>query len=81
MTKRDNQEEENIIEQEESSAPEIYKGLVKECYYISKHTHTSYSDTLNMTPTERRYWIDFINEDFKRNEEELRKIRDKNQQQ
>ena len=45
--------------------PHRYKEIVKERWYISKHTNTSYSDTGNITPLEREYLIEFINEDLK----------------
>ena len=41
-----------------------YKEIVKERYMISKHTNTSYIDTLNITPTERTYFLHFIVEDL-----------------
>lgn len=47
-------------------APQRYKDLVRERYIISKYTHTSYSDTANITPIERQYLLDMISEDLQR---------------
>lgn len=49
--------------------PTRYKEIAKERYLISKHTHTSYDDTLNITPTERNYLLEFIAEDLQKEKE------------
>lgn len=36
---------------------------------ISKHTNTSYIDTLNITPVERTYLLQFIVEDLTKQKE------------
>ena len=41
--------------------PKHFKELVKECYYISDSLHTSYTDVLDLSYTERVYLIEFIN--------------------
>ena len=41
-----------------------FKEIAKERYMISKHTNTSYSDTANITPSERAYILQFIVEDL-----------------
>lgn len=46
--------------------PVRYRDIVKERYLISKHCHTSYMDTGEMTPLEREYMLEFLYEDFKR---------------
>lgn len=38
---------------------------------ISKHTNTSYSDTANITPSERAYILQFIVEDLTQQKEIL----------
>lgn len=53
-------------------APELYKELVRECYIITKNTNTSYTDLMNITPTERHYLLEFIKEEF----EQVKKMRD-----
>lgn len=57
--------------------PERYKDIVKERYLISRHINTSYSDLDNITPLERRYLLDFIEDDLKRRHEEMQKARQK----
>lgn len=58
-------------------APEIYKELVRECYIISKNMNTSYTDLMNITPTERHYLLEFIKEEF----EQVKKARDEQMEQ
>jgi len=53
--------------------PILYKRLVKEAYYITKNTSTSYSEVLDMTPTERKLILDFLTEEFTKNQEALEK--------
>ena len=50
-----------------------YQQLVEERYLISKHIHTSYLDVGKVTPTERKYLLEFIKKDLERDKE----IRDK----
>ena len=59
----------------EPYAPWKYKQLVKELYIISKNIHTSYTELLDISPTERDYLIQFIVDDMKKSEEDLSKIR------
>lgn len=49
--------------------PFRYKQIVKERYFIAKHANISYSDTGNITPTERKYLLDFIAYEIKRQNE------------
>lgn len=42
--------------------PKRFKELVRECWYISDQTHTSYADVLDLSVAERIYLIRFINE-------------------
>lgn len=53
--------------------PIRYKEIVKERWYIAKHSNIPYSDTENMTPAERNYILEFISEDFQRNKEAMEK--------
>ena len=55
--------------------PTRYKQIVRERYFISKNINTSYEDTGLITPLERDYLLEFIDEDLKRTKEML----DKNQ--
>lgn len=52
--------------------PVRFKEIVKERYLISKHTNTSYGDTGKITPTEKSYLLEFINNDLKRAQEMLK---------
>lgn len=53
--------------------PYRYRQLVNDRYYITKHTHISYTDTGLMTPTERRMIIEFINKDIAAQNEAIQK--------
>ena len=49
--------------------------LVRDCYLVSKHCHTSYADVLELTPRERYMLLTLIAEDIqKKNEVEQRFI-------
>jgi hypothetical protein len=45
-----------------SYGPKRYKEIVKECWYISDNTSTSYTDVLDLSFQERFYLIEYINE-------------------
>ena len=45
-------------------APERLKQLVKERYYIAKNCNTSYTDTGKMSFLERKYLLEFIQEEM-----------------
>ena len=42
--------------------PQRYKEIVKECWYISDQTNTSYADVLDLSYQERAYLIECIAE-------------------
>jgi hypothetical protein len=50
-------------------APIRYKELVKERYLISRYMNTSYTDLGQLTPTERKYIIEFILNENKSSEQ------------
>lgn len=58
--------------------PELYKELVRECYIITKNTNTSYTDLMDITPTERHYLLEFIKEEIdqahKMKEEQMKQL-------
>ena len=56
--------------------PQRYKNIAKERYIISKHTNTSYDGTLNITPLERGYILEFITDDLQRQKELYDKARE-----
>ena len=60
-----------LTKQGKPYGPERYKEIVKERFIITKNVNTSYDDTGKMTPLERRYVLDFIEEDLKRTKEIL----------
>lgn len=45
-------------------APIRFKEIVKERYLISKTINTSYNDLGEITPAERRYLLEFIQEEL-----------------
>jgi diketogulonate reductase-like aldo/keto reductase len=55
--------------------PQRYKQIVKECYYITKNTNTSYSDILMMHPSEREFMLEFITDEMKRMQEQMDKFK------
>ena len=44
--------------------PERYKVISRERYFISKNANISYGDTGEMSPTERKYILQFIIDDL-----------------
>ena len=44
--------------------PKRLHQLVKERYYIAKHCNTSYTDTGKLSYIERKYLLEFINEEM-----------------
>ena len=65
------------IKNGDAYGPKLYKELVRECYIITKNTNTSYTDLMNITPTERHYLLQFIKEEF----EAARKMREEQMEQ
>lgn len=57
--------------------PIRYKQIVKECYYITKNTSTSYTEALELSPTEREYLITFLVDEVKKSQEALEKAKEK----
>ena len=47
----------------------LYESIVKERYIISNNLSTSYTDTANITPLERKLLLNFIIEDLKKRKE------------
>lgn len=46
--------------------PYRYKQIVREAYAISKNTSTSYADVMKLTPNERTYLLEFLDEEARR---------------
>ena len=57
------------------SAPDQYKDIVHQRYLISKHTNTSYMDTLKITPIERQYIFQFITDELVKQKEAYDKLK------
>lgn len=54
-----------------------FNQIIEECYVISKVIHTSYLDLMDISVMEKDKMLEFINEENKRNQEELDKIKRK----
>ena len=54
-----------------------YQQIIDESYIISKVIHTSYTDILDISIRERDRMIELINEENKRNQEDLDKLKAK----
>lgn len=52
-------------------APVRYKEIVRERYYISKHCNTSYNDIGEITPTERAYLLEFIEQEMEQTQKAI----------
>ena len=57
--------------------PIRYKEIVRERFFISKHSNISYSDTGKMSPTERELIKGFIISDLKEQQKIIDKINNK----
>ena len=58
--------------------PIRFKQIVKEIYILCKQLNSSYTDLLDITPTERDLLINFIVEENKKSEEAMEKIKAEN---
>lgn len=61
-------------------APYRFKQIVMECYRISHRINTSYTDLYNITPLERKYILNLIELEDKKQKEELEKLRLKSEE-
>lgn len=61
----------------EPYGPWKYKQLVRECYLISKNCNTSYSDLMDITPTERAYLLQLISDEIKKSQEAVEEAKQK----
>lgn len=50
-------------------APIRFRELAKECFVITRNLNTSYVDTLQISPTERKYLIGFLLDEAKQREQ------------
>ena len=59
--------------------PIRYKAICKEMYLIAKNSSLSIEDIKKMTPLERNYFFEFVENDAKRAKEQYDKITNKAQ--
>jgi hypothetical protein len=57
--------------------PKRFKDLVRECWFISDNTNTSYTDVLDLSCLERRYLINFIHEKHEATKEAIEAVKAK----
>lgn len=57
--------------------PKRFKEIVKERYLISKNLNTSYNEVGQITPIEREYLLEFLNDEAKRSQDLIDKQRNK----
>ena len=58
--------------------PIRFKQIVQERYLISKNINTSYNDTGKITPTERRYLLEFMYEEMEKTKKMIEEKKQKN---
>lgn len=58
-------------------AQKKFRELAREKYIISKHTNTPYQSVNDLTPTERRYILEFITDDLQRQNDAYEKAKNK----
>ena len=51
--------------------PKRFKEIMEDCWFISKHINTSYTDIYQISPLERKYLIDIIKEGARLENEEI----------
>lgn len=54
-----------------------FNQIIEECYYISKFINTSYLDLMEISVIERDTLLELINEQNKRDQEEIDKMKQK----
>jgi hypothetical protein len=60
--------------------PKRYREIVRECWYVSDNTNTSYADVLDLSYIERMYLLRFIHEKQEATREALEQAKARNQQ-
>jgi len=55
--------------------PIRYKQIVNECYTLTKNAGVTYSDVMGMTPVEREYYLDFLQAEYQRQQEQIERAR------
>ena len=67
-----------MTESGEPYGPIRYKELVRERCYLAKSLNTSYIDTGKFTPLERKYMIQYLQEEYKKTQEALENVKANN---
>lgn len=57
--------------------PKRFKEIVKECWFISDHIHTSYNDVLDMSFQERIYLSEYIHDKIEATNKAIEEIKQK----
>lgn len=52
-----------------------FNQIIEECFYISKFINTSYLDLMEISVKEKNTMIEIINEENRKNQEEIEKIK------
>lgn len=60
--------------------PKRYGEIAKECYLISKHTHTSYNEVLEISPMERQIILKNITDDLQKQSDQIKELEAKRKQ-
>ena len=60
--------------------PYRYKEIVRECYFITKNSGVTREDIMSMTPVEREYFIEFIQDEAERTKEYIEKVKQEREQ-
>lgn len=55
-----------------------YHRIMEEAYFISKNMHTSVLDVDQLTPFEREAYVNFIQEEYRKTQEEIEKRKNQN---
>lgn len=58
--------------------PIRYREIIKECYVITRHLNTSYTDLYNITPKERLTLAQFIEEEERAKQKLIEEAKNKN---
>ena len=69
-----------FTKEEHDVAARMLNNIIEEGFYITKYTHTAYTDVSDITPFERRILIKLISDDIeaknKAHEEAIKSIKD-----
>ena len=55
-------------------APQRFKEIVRECYFLTRNANISRKDVMDMTPTERSYFIEFVLDEAQKTKEHMERV-------